>query len=79
MKTPKDSLIGYKSIGVPGEVHGYWTAYKQYGSGLISWQDLLIPTVQLLKNGYPVSKLMERSLEAIRDNVMEEPTMRLLV
>ncbi|KAI1700767.1 gamma-glutamyltranspeptidase domain-containing protein [Ditylenchus destructor] len=73
---PKDSYKGYKSIAVPGELHGYWTAYKRYGSGRIAWQDLLMPTVHLLTNGYPTTKLMEYNLQVRQEEIMAEPSMR---
>uniref|UniRef100_A0A915CL63 Uncharacterized protein n=1 Tax=Ditylenchus dipsaci TaxID=166011 RepID=A0A915CL63_9BILA len=73
---PKDAVKGYKSVATPGELHGYWTAYKRFGSGRISWQDLLIPTVHLLTNGYPVSKLMEVNLRIRQEEIMNEPSMR---
>uniref|UniRef100_A0AC35FV63 Uncharacterized protein n=1 Tax=Panagrolaimus sp. PS1159 TaxID=55785 RepID=A0AC35FV63_9BILA len=83
---PKDAFIGYKSIAkkiksyksiaTPGEVHGFWTLFKRYGSGKVAWQDLIFPTVKLLKDGYPVTKLMEKNLIIIKDVIEEEPTMK---
>uniref|UniRef100_A0A914RT60 Gamma-glutamyltranspeptidase 1 n=1 Tax=Parascaris equorum TaxID=6256 RepID=A0A914RT60_PAREQ len=29
-----DATIGYRSIAVPSELHGFWTIYKKFGSGL---------------------------------------------
>lgn len=40
--------LGYRSIATPGELHGYWTAFKRFGSGYVAWQDLVMPTVRLL-------------------------------
>uniref|UniRef100_A0A914CF41 Gamma-glutamyltranspeptidase 1 n=1 Tax=Acrobeloides nanus TaxID=290746 RepID=A0A914CF41_9BILA len=65
-------IFGYKAVGVPGEIHGYWTAFKRYGSGRVAWQDLLMPTVHLLNNGYPVSKLMKVTLESVRGQILTE-------
>lgn len=72
----KHFFVGYKSIATPGELHGLWTTYKRYASGRIAWQDLIMPTVNLLKNGYPTTKLMELNLEATKDDIWNEPTMR---
>ncbi|CAB3409581.1 unnamed protein product [Caenorhabditis bovis] len=41
--------FGYTSIGVPGELHGLWTAYKLYGSKVVSWSDLVMPSARLAK------------------------------
>ncbi|KAH7730503.1 gamma-glutamyl transpeptidase precursor [Aphelenchoides avenae] len=72
---PKNAFVGYKSVAVPGELHGYWKAFKAFGSGRIAWQDLLMPTIHLLNNGYPVTKLMEISLEKRKDEILAEPSM----
>ncbi|KAE9548146.1 hypothetical protein FO519_008644 [Halicephalobus sp. NKZ332] len=73
---PQDAFIGYKSIATPGEVHGLWTAFKRYGSGRIAWQDLIMPTVNHLKTGYPVTKLMEVNLNYTKNDILNEPTLR---
>ncbi|CAK5123469.1 unnamed protein product [Meloidogyne enterolobii] len=51
---------GYKSVSVPGELHGLWTAYKRFGSGRITWNNLIMPTVHLLNEGFPVSQALEK-------------------
>ncbi|CAK5118210.1 unnamed protein product [Meloidogyne enterolobii] len=51
---------GYKSISVPGELHGLWTAYKRFGSGRITWNNLIMPTVHLLNEGFPVTQALEK-------------------
>ncbi|KAI6186520.1 hypothetical protein M3Y98_00141500 [Aphelenchoides besseyi] len=73
---PKDVFVGYKAIGVPGEVYGYWSLFKLYGSGRVAWQDLIYPTIRLLNEGYPATKLMQVNLELREKEIMEEPTMR---
>uniref|UniRef100_A0A914PJB0 Uncharacterized protein n=1 Tax=Panagrolaimus davidi TaxID=227884 RepID=A0A914PJB0_9BILA len=76
MMTKTTLKKGYKSIATPGEIHGFWTLFKRYGSGKVAWQDLIFPTVKLLKDGYPVTKLMEKNLIIIKDVIEEEPTMK---
>ncbi|KAK6759119.1 hypothetical protein RB195_016377 [Necator americanus] len=51
---PSLAKLGFSSIATPGFLHGIWTAYKRFGSGKIAWQDLLMPTVNLLERGYPI-------------------------
>uniref|UniRef100_A0A915AFG4 Uncharacterized protein n=1 Tax=Parascaris univalens TaxID=6257 RepID=A0A915AFG4_PARUN len=72
---PSDAVVGYKSIATPGELHGLWTIFKRFGSGRIAWQDLLMPTVNLLNSGYPVSAFMEQLLQYKRESILNEPTM----
>uniref|UniRef100_A0A7E4VUP2 Gamma-glutamyltranspeptidase 1 n=1 Tax=Panagrellus redivivus TaxID=6233 RepID=A0A7E4VUP2_PANRE len=76
VNNPKDAFTGYKSIATPGEVHGFWTAFKRYGSGRIAWQDLIMPTVAHLRAGVPATKLMETNLNLVKSNIENEPTMR---
>ncbi|KIH50572.1 hypothetical protein ANCDUO_19350, partial [Ancylostoma duodenale] len=79
----------YSSIGTPGFLHGIWTAYKRFGSGRISWQDLLQPSANLLERGYPVSAdfvaavqsrlheiIAERSMNPAYDTLMEGTILR---
>jgi len=41
-------------VGVPGTVAGAWEVHQKYGSGLISWNELLEPAVSLAKNGFKI-------------------------
>ncbi|CEF67969.1 Gamma-glutamyltranspeptidase family-containing protein [Strongyloides ratti] len=66
----ENSLIGWKSIGVPGEIHGLWTAYKKYGSKKVSWSKLLEPSINLAYNGFPISQSLETFIE-IRSKQLE--------
>ncbi|KAL3091694.1 hypothetical protein niasHT_024276 [Heterodera trifolii] len=62
--------LGYKSVATPGLLHGFWTSFKRFGSGKIAWMDLLMPTVHLLTDGFPVSKLMEKTLETYSEKII---------
>ncbi|CAD5231066.1 unnamed protein product [Bursaphelenchus xylophilus] len=73
---PKDAFLGPKSIATPGELHGFWSAFKRFSSGRIPWSDLLMPTVKLLNNGYPATKLMELNLQAKEADILAEPSMK---
>ncbi len=49
-----DSVVGWRSIGVPGTVRGFELAHKKYGRK--PWADLLSPAVELADKGFPVSR-----------------------
>lgn len=49
------STIGYRASGVPGTVAGFDYALNKYGSGKISWTELVEPARLLAKNGYILS------------------------
>uniref|UniRef100_A0A0M3HH74 Transmembrane protein n=1 Tax=Ascaris lumbricoides TaxID=6252 RepID=A0A0M3HH74_ASCLU len=46
------------AIATPGEIAGYWLAYKRFGSGRISWADLVKPAIDLCRNGVPISEYL---------------------
>ena len=43
---------GLKSVGVPGTVAGLYLAHQKYGH--LSWTELVQPSVDLAKNGFPM-------------------------
>ncbi|KAF8386112.1 hypothetical protein PRIPAC_75254 [Pristionchus pacificus] len=67
------SSYGWKAIGVPGEIKGFWRAFKKFGSGRfgagrnanrVAWKDLLVPTIKLCREGIPVSEYLASILTA---------------
>lgn len=51
-------FVGYRAIATPGEIAGYWLAFNEFGSGKIAWKDLVMPSVNLARNGIPVSEYL---------------------
>jgi gamma-glutamyltranspeptidase/glutathione hydrolase len=49
-----DSIVGWRSVGVPGTVRGFELAHDKYGCK--PWAELVKPAVDLASNGFPVSK-----------------------
>jgi len=49
-----ESVVGWRSAGVPGTVRGFELAHKKYGRK--SWADLVSPAVALADKGFPVSR-----------------------
>src|SRR5260370_13986095 len=58
------SVIGYKSIAVPGTVAGLTLALKTHGSMKLA--DVLAPAIRLAENGFPISKRLADELERQR-------------
>lgn len=46
--------IGHQSVMIPGFVRGCWTAFGRFGSGRVSWADLLTPAIRLARDGFAV-------------------------
>jgi gamma-glutamyltranspeptidase/glutathione hydrolase len=61
------SLVGYRAAGVPGTVRGMELALKKYGSGKLTWAQLLEPARQLAGRGFIVTHELERSLYGNRE------------
>jgi gamma-glutamyltranspeptidase / glutathione hydrolase len=57
------SLIGYRASGVPGTVAGMELALKKYGSGKLSWAQLVEPARRLAAEGFPLPYGLARSLK----------------
>ncbi len=58
------SVIGYKSIAVPGTVAGLALALKTYGSMKLA--EVLGPAIRLADNGFPISKRLADEFERHR-------------
>jgi gamma-glutamyltranspeptidase/glutathione hydrolase len=57
------SLVGYRAAGVPGTVRGMELALRKYGSGKLTWSQLLEPAHRLAANGFTVTYSLARSLK----------------
>ena len=58
------SVIGYKSVAVPGTVAGLTLALKTYGS--LKLRDVTAPAIRLAENGFPISKKLAHEFEEER-------------
>jgi len=66
------SLVGYRAAGVPGTVRGMELALKKYGSGKLSWAQLVEPARRLAL-GFSVSNALARSLRGNNDYLSQYP------
>jgi len=62
IKGEGSSTVGYRASGVPGTVAGMWLALKKYGSGKLTWSQLLEPARRLAAAGFPLGYLMANTL-----------------
>jgi gamma-glutamyltranspeptidase/glutathione hydrolase len=60
-KPTRDSIYGWRSSGVPGSVAGFELAARKFASR--SWSELIEPSIQLARSGFPVSKTLAESLK----------------
>src|SRR5262249_4598031 len=61
------SIEGYRAAGVPGTVRGMELALKKYGSGKLSWSQLIEPARRLAADGFTVTRSLSRSLRGRRE------------
>ena len=67
------SLVGYRAAGVPGTVRGMELALKNYGSGKLTWAQLVEPARQLAANGFEVTHSLARSLRGNDEYLSQFP------
>src|SRR5215475_1375561 len=67
----KDSVLGWRAVGVPGSVRGLELALKKYGTK--PWAELLRPAIHLAASGFPISYPQMRSFRASADSLSQFP------
>jgi gamma-glutamyltranspeptidase/glutathione hydrolase len=66
------SLVGYRAAGVPGTVRGMELALKKYGSGKVSWAQLIEPA-RRLATGFAVNYTLAQSLRSSEEYLSQYP------
>ena len=56
LKGPGGSLLGWRASGVPGTVAGFARAFEQYGSGKVTWAEVIEPARRLAAEGHVVTQ-----------------------
>ena len=69
------SILGGLSIGVPGEIKGYYVAWKRFGK--MPWKDLFLPTIQMCEQGYKINSALSRAIISRQANIREDANLRL--
>ena len=63
------SVLGYKSVAVPGTVAGLELALKTYGK--LKLAEVMAPAIRLAEDGFPVSEKLARQLEDQRQYLQQ--------
>jgi gamma-glutamyltranspeptidase/glutathione hydrolase len=64
IKGEGSSTVGYRAAGVPGTPAGMALALRKYGSGKLTWAQLIEPARQLAAQGFAISYGQARSFRA---------------
>ncbi len=73
IKGEGSSTIGYRASGVPGTLAGFDLAFKKYGSGKISWRQVVEPARLLAENGYVLTHRLAKVLFDFKANLAKYP------
>jgi gamma-glutamyltranspeptidase / glutathione hydrolase len=68
------SVLGYRSVAVPGSVAGLELALKTYGT--MRLDKVMAPAIQLAENGFTVSEKLAREIDAERAGLERFPWSR---
>ncbi|MBP0000831.1 MAG: gamma-glutamyltransferase [Cyanobacteria bacterium SID2] len=71
---PRSSIDGHRAVAVPGTVAGLYVVHQIYGN--LPWEDVVQPSIDLARNGFPVSRRFVRFVERRRDVLMSNPAAR---
>lgn len=67
------STVGYRASGVPGTLAGFDLAFKKYGSGKVTWQQLVEPARLLALKGYNLTDRLAGLLYSYRETLAKYP------
>ncbi|HEU5078554.1 MAG TPA: gamma-glutamyltransferase [Opitutaceae bacterium] len=67
------SISGWRASGVPGTVAGFALAFEKYGSGKVTWSDVIEPARRLAAEGHVVSQGSARSLRQYQNLLAAYP------
>lgn len=68
------SQRGGLAAAVPGEVKGYWYLHKEYG--YLPWRELVLPTIDLCRNGIYVTAFLANTFRGKLDLLYSDPALR---
>ncbi len=66
----RDSIDGWRSVGVPGSVRGFELAQSKYGTK--KWAELIAPAIALASKGFPLSYKAAQTLHGA-NNLSADP------
>lgn len=65
---------GGLSIGVPGEIKGYWLAHKMFGN--LKWSKLFQPAIEMCNNGFQLPASQAKCLKYCETKIFDSQQLR---
>jgi gamma-glutamyltranspeptidase/glutathione hydrolase/leukotriene-C4 hydrolase len=69
------STRGGLAVAVPGEIRGYYEAKQRFGNINVTWASLIQPSIDMARNGIPVTFSKADALKGSKDAIMSDPGM----
>jgi len=63
------STVGYRASGVPGTLAGFDLAFRKFGSGKVSWAELVRPARIIAQRGYILTKRLADLFKDYRETL----------
>ncbi|MFN2502309.1 MAG: gamma-glutamyltransferase [Pyrinomonadaceae bacterium] len=73
IKGAGSSTVGYRASGVPGTLAGFELAFKKYGSGRVTWTDVVRPARLLAQNGYTLTHRLAELFKSYQSTLSQFP------
>ncbi|CAF1120529.1 unnamed protein product [Rotaria sordida] len=71
---PPSSVSGGLSIGIPGEIAGFWKAHKRYGK--LPWSALFKPAIDMCNEGFTIKKALAFSILKNKNQLWKDKSMK---
>lgn len=71
-KISPEEIIGRRATTVPSTIRVLEYAWKNYGSGRITWKQLLAPAIRAAETGYPLGYFRQRSLARYASRLIDD-------
>lgn len=68
-----EKAVGGKSVGIPGTVKGMDYAFSEFGSGNVTWEEVLEPAIRLANEGIMVTPTLYNDMFGAYDMMLEYP------
>jgi gamma-glutamyltranspeptidase/glutathione hydrolase/leukotriene-C4 hydrolase len=70
---PSKAQVGGLAVGVPGELKGYYEAYKKFGK--LPWKDLIQPSIDLCRRGWIITSHFAKRIGLYAKEIENHPIM----